>query len=72
MHQRLAQLAARTLPIAIRSLPVPVPKMEQAMQWHQHRTSDSGLRSLRALLKEAAEAMDHPRDATRRTALLPC
>ncbi len=58
MHSRLAHQAARSLPITIRPLPVPVPVMEQTAQWHQHRTSDPGLRWLRGLLSEAVAAMD--------------
>ena len=58
MHRRLAQLATRFLPITIRDLPVSIPKMEQVVQWHQHRTGDAGLVWLRTLLREAASAMD--------------
>lgn len=61
MHRRLAEEAARSLPIALREVPIAVPTMEQAMQWHKHRTSDPGLTWLRALLKEAVAAMDHAR-----------
>ncbi|MEM5313834.1 hypothetical protein [Paraburkholderia sp. JHI869] len=38
MHRRLAQEAARCLPVELRDAPVPVPAMEQSMQWHKHRT----------------------------------
>ncbi|PIF28607.1 LysR family transcriptional regulator [Acidovorax sp. 56] len=58
MHRRLALLATRFLPIAIRDLPVPIPHMQQVVQWHQHRTADPGLVWLRALLHEAVTAMD--------------
>jgi LysR family nod box-dependent transcriptional activator len=58
MHLRLAQQAMRFLPVTIRDLPVPIPKMEQVVQWHQHRTTDSGLIWLRSLLKQAAIEMD--------------
>lgn len=60
MHRRLASLASGFLPIAIRELPVPIPRMQQVMQWHQHRTTDPGLVWLRALLREAVSAMDGP------------
>ena len=59
MHRRLAEAASRSLPIVLRDVPVPVPTMEQAMQWHKHRTSDPGLTWLRALLKEAVATMDN-------------
>ena len=58
MHRRLAEAAARSLPIVLRDVPVAVPTMEQSMQWHKHRTSDPGLTWLRGLLKEAVAAMD--------------
>lgn len=58
MHRRLAEAASRSLPIVLRDVPVAVPTMEQAMQWHKHRTSDPGLTWLRGLLKEAVTAMD--------------
>lgn len=44
MHIRLAKQAARSLPVTIRAMPVEMPKMEQCVQWHKHRTSDQGHR----------------------------
>ena len=61
MHRRLAEEAARSLPIVLRDVPTAVPTMEQSMQWHKHRTSDPGLTWLRALLKEAVAEMDKAR-----------
>ncbi|GLU33239.1 LysR family transcriptional regulator [Trinickia caryophylli] len=58
MHVRLARQAARTLPVTIRPLPLAMPQMRQAVQWHKHRTSDPGLAWMRGLLKEAVAAMD--------------
>lgn len=58
MHVRLARQAARTLPVTIRPLPLALPPMHQAVQWHKHRTSDPGLAWMRGLLKEAVVAMD--------------
>ena len=58
MHSRLAKLPMRLLPVTVRDLPVPIPKMEQMVQWHQHRTADPGLIWLRSLLKQAAIDMD--------------
>ncbi|WP_423220191.1 hypothetical protein [Burkholderia multivorans] len=51
--------------IGQRRLPVPVPTVEQAMQWHKHRTSDPGLAWLRGLLKDAVAKMDEGRQAAR-------
>ncbi|VWD35671.1 LysR family transcriptional regulator [Burkholderia contaminans] len=65
MHRRLAQQAMRSLPIAMRDVPVPVPTMEQAMQWHKHRTSDPGLSWLRTLLMQAVAVMDEARHDSR-------
>lgn len=67
MHRRLAEEAARSLPIVLREAPVPVPTLEQAMQWHKHRTSDPGLTWLRRLLKEAVAKMDEGRHDARKT-----
>jgi LysR family transcriptional regulator, nod-box dependent transcriptional activator len=62
MHRRLALEAARSLPVVLRDAPVPVPVMEQAMQWHKHRTSDPGLAWLRGLIKQAVAEMDQSHD----------
>lgn len=61
MHSRLARLAMCSLPVTLRDLPVPIPQMEQVVQWHQHRTADPGLIWLRGLLREAAIEMDSGR-----------
>ncbi|HEY9108246.1 MAG TPA: LysR family transcriptional regulator [Roseateles sp.] len=58
LHGRLARLAARYLPVTLLQAPMPMPRMEQAIQWHQHRTQDPGLVWLRELLRSAARAMD--------------
>lgn len=71
MHQRLAALAIRSLPITTRPVPVPIPRMEQSMQWHKHRSADLGLRWLRTLIKEAAAAMDACASGTPRSAPQP-
>ncbi|SDI36197.1 DNA-binding transcriptional regulator, LysR family [Paraburkholderia phenazinium] len=65
MHVRLARQAARALPITIRDIPVAMPKMEQCVQWHKHRTSDQGIAWMRTLLKEAALTMDRASDAAK-------
>ena len=65
MHRRLAEAASRSLPIVLREVPVPVPTMEQSVQWHKHRTADPGLTWLRALLKQAVVEMDKARHGAR-------
>jgi LysR family transcriptional regulator, nod-box dependent transcriptional activator len=62
VHARLARSLAASLPITILPVPLPIPKLEQAMQWHKYRASDPGLMWLRQLLKDAAAAM-HTADA---------
>lgn len=58
MHRRLARQAQRCEPIVIRDVPLPIPTMEQTVQWHTHRSSDAGLRWLREILKQSVVAMD--------------
>jgi LysR family nod box-dependent transcriptional activator len=57
VHARLARLLQPALPITVLPLPMPMPPLEQAMQWHRYRTTDPGLVWLRELIKEAANAM---------------
>lgn len=57
VHARLARCLAASLPIAILPVPLPMPQMEQAMQWHKYRASDPGLIWLRQLMKDAAAQM---------------
>ena len=54
IHRRLAEQAARTLPIKILELPYRLPKMQQAIQWHKYRSQDAGLLWLRGFIEEAA------------------
>ena len=58
VHARLARHAQRFLPLELLAPPVPVPAMEQAMQWHKYRTLDPGLVWLRGLMHEAVRRMD--------------
>jgi len=62
MHRRLARQVARSLPVVLRDVPVPVPAMEQSMQWHKHRTTDPGLAWLRGIIKQAVTVMDQAHD----------
>lgn len=58
VHRRLANQAVNSLPVVIREIPFPMPTMEQAMQWHNHRTSDPGITWLRELLKRSASGLE--------------
>jgi LysR family nod box-dependent transcriptional activator len=58
VHMRLAQQVQQSLPLQALTLPVPVPPMEQSMQWHKYRTQDPGLMWLRGLLHQAVQLMD--------------
>lgn len=58
VHTRLGRLAAQYLPLRLLELPVPMPRMQQAIQWHKYRTQDPGLMWLRGLLHAAAALMD--------------
>lgn len=58
VHLRLAQTLQRAWPLEIRTPPLPVPAMEQGLQWHKYRTQDPGLAWLRGLLRRAVERMD--------------
>lgn len=58
VHRRLAALAARSSPLVLLDPPVPMPAMEQAMQWPKYRSQDPGLEWLRRALMAAAARMD--------------
>ena len=58
LHTRLARHAARALPVKILPLPLEVPPLVQAVQWHKHRSNDPALIWLRNLLKQATARMD--------------
>jgi LysR family nod box-dependent transcriptional activator len=58
VHRRLARYAQRFLPVTVLELPMSLPKMDQAMQWHQYRTNDPGLVWLRGLMLRAVAEMD--------------
>lgn len=60
VHARVAARLASVWPLEIRPTPIAFDKMEQAMQWHQFRTSDPALVWLRGLLAEAARHIDDP------------
>ena len=58
MHSRLARQAARHLPVTVHPPPLPLPEMQQAMQWHKYRSKDPGLIWLRGVFLAAAADMD--------------
>ena len=58
MHARLARTFAAAWPLEIKPPPLPIERMEQAMQWHKYRTQDPGLAWLRELLRQAVRRMD--------------
>ncbi len=62
VHARIARCLAAALPITILPVPLPMPQLEQAMQWHKYRATDPGLIWLRQLMTDAAAAM-HASDA---------
>jgi DNA-binding transcriptional LysR family regulator len=60
VHARLARMAERFLPVKVFPLPIALPPMEQAVQWHKYATKDPGLVWLRGLLGAAVRKMDPP------------
>lgn len=55
MHERLAKLLAAPLSLAIAECPVPLPAMNEMMQFHSARANDPGLCWLRDQLRNAAQ-----------------
>jgi LysR family nod box-dependent transcriptional activator len=60
VHARLARRLLPALPITLLPVPLPMPELEQTMQWHKYRAQDPGLVWLRTLLLQAAADMDAP------------
>lgn len=58
VHARLARRVLPALPIALLPVPLPMPALEQAMQWHKYRALDPGLVWLRTLMQQASAAMN--------------
>jgi LysR family nod box-dependent transcriptional activator len=56
VQSRLAQHYAEWLPLRLLKPPVDIPPLVEIMQWHNARNEDRGLRWLRQVLKEAAQA----------------
>ena len=59
VHRRLAEQAARALPVKIVELPYRLPKMQQAVQWHKYRSQDAGLIWLRSTIRATAAVIQH-------------
>jgi DNA-binding transcriptional LysR family regulator len=60
VHGRLARRLQPALPIKLVPVPLPMPLLEQSIQWHKYRSKDPGLVWLRSLIQRAAIAMDAP------------
>jgi LysR family nod box-dependent transcriptional activator len=58
VHARLARAAQTFLPVKVFTPPIPIAKMEQAMQWHKYRTNDPGIVWLRTLIQGGVQRMD--------------
>lgn len=57
VHALLARRMKPALPVTLLPVPLPMPPLEQVMQWHKYRSLDPGLQWLRSLLQQAAAAM---------------
>lgn len=58
IHRRLARYYQQYLPIRLFDIPIEVPRLAEAMQWHQHFSADPGSCWLRGILKEAAHNIE--------------
>jgi DNA-binding transcriptional LysR family regulator len=57
VHGLLARQAATGLPITVHKLPFSAPALDQRIQWHAHKNQDPGIRWLRSLMLEVAQAL---------------
>lgn len=57
VHARLAKRMQPLLPIALRPVPLPMPPLELAMQWHKYRSQDPALIWLRSVMHQAVERL---------------
>lgn len=58
IHARVARRMAAALPVVLRPVPLPMPRLELVMQWPQSRQDHGALRWLRDLLKRSVQALD--------------
>jgi LysR family transcriptional regulator, nod-box dependent transcriptional activator len=57
MHERLAKVVAKNLPIKIQPLPFDIPPIREMIQYHSARLHDSAVAWLRAHLHETAQKL---------------
>lgn len=57
VHSTLARRMRAAVPVTLLPVPLPMPPLEQAMQWHKYRSQDPGLVWLRRLMQQAAQAL---------------
>jgi DNA-binding transcriptional LysR family regulator len=57
MHERLATLMAKRLPLVQKTMPFPIPPMREMMQYHATREADPGLLWLRDRIRSLASSM---------------
>jgi LysR family nod box-dependent transcriptional activator len=60
MHERLAQIVVKQLPLAMAPLPFEFPLMREIVQYHSARVADSGMQWLLAALLAQAAAIQLP------------
>lgn len=58
VQRRIARQACRHLPLVVAEPEFELPKVDQRLQWHRHRSEDPGLLWLRETLLAAARKMD--------------
>ena len=55
VHQRLAHLYAKLLPIRVVAPPLEMPNVAEGLQWHSFRSGDPGIAWMRERLRRAAD-----------------
>ena len=58
MHERLANIFARTLPLRLMPCPVDIPLIQEAVQWNLHNSNDNCLTWVREQLISASKKVD--------------
>jgi DNA-binding transcriptional LysR family regulator len=57
MHERLAKVVAKSLPLKIQPLPFEIPPMREMIQYHSVRSHDNAIAWLRGCLHEMAQKL---------------
>lgn len=57
-HAKLVRRLRGALPLKFFRVPMPMPPLEQSMQWHKYRTQDPGLLWLRRLLRQSGDSLE--------------